>query len=953
MLALAALPYGASGGWSGGGINELAYRLTYVQVARQDLPAGFDKYEYNAGSGVYKLAQYDEFIIPPGVSRAGQRQRHDRIELVFSVRYPCDHHTKAQIEQMARVGSPCEPRKQVEQNLGTKEYPLRPAVPIGDIAAIKDVEHTYCKSGGPSSRYIPFGIAIGDILVTGHIIGDAASYGTCPIVKPVPSREELFGVLQTLANNLRKYVGKIPPLTGQKGQPRTQPAPPPSPAEAPAATEPTPGRESAPSRPAPATGWRPGATPEAQAPPGRYADAETPTEPAGSRIVSPAEAAGAAIAVGTLAGMGALLMLWANGIGWREVAEGARDVFGQGPVEVSEEAAVAEPAAAAAIEEPVPQPPPAARDGDVNEYGEVWSDEDGGWVSRNLYEEEQARRGWLADKRERDWEAMHEQDASVREAYEDWQQARAAVAQQQMQGEALEVVWTGRDWLDERIDTLMKAEAEGGLDDTRRALLQRLKAKAGEIEGMEDHLAALAELDSLADLVDAQATVYFTPTYTYTDAVVDTVVQAGAAALDATVTRGYASATVSTALRTRDALREGASVSEALYEGGKAGAIDLAFGKVMNYFGGKGGIQPRGGGGAVSTAAKEGIEEAEQAVLRSGAQIRREMADTLEGFEKNITRVDGKLQNKLDDVLEMQRDPQKVRYLKKYGSAEAQKSYNNTLRQGVYKPHDRALVQRIKEANPELANKKVMVSEIRTPGKKASPINTDRDFRVLYRDDKGQWLELPKEKWEQDSHEIFSKLTGYDPKKCPPHLEDDAARQQWWAEQHDHTPTDKFHEEASVDYSRQIIDANGRRIRVDKPTVAELKEIADNPDFVMKSGQPAVKLKDPDYFGDMFNEKIQTNLRKGNSYEAIAQAKKGVETLDKVRSAYQKQGLGVGEVSDELKQAMTLIQKSELDVIPDPAELAKLNKDLNALGIRGLDDFGRKLGGQLKSLKLA
>lgn len=97
---------------------------------------------------------------------------------------------------------------------------------------------------------------------------------------------------------------------------------------------------------------------------------EQPQDP-DADLPTPAETAAASVASGLLMGVGAWLFGKANGVGLGEVAG----------------------------EVAVPFEEPAHRDGEVKaDTGEVWSAEDGGWVSENLYQQEQQRRGWLPRK---------------------------------------------------------------------------------------------------------------------------------------------------------------------------------------------------------------------------------------------------------------------------------------------------------------------------------------------------------------------------------------------------------------------------------------------------------------------------------------------------------------------------------------------------------------------------
>ena len=376
----------------------------------------------------------------------------------------------------------------------------------------------------------------------------------------------------------------------------------------------------------------------------------------------------------------------------------------------------------------------------------------------------------------------------------------------------------------------------------------------------------------------------------------------------------------------------------------------------------------------VKTLVRQGTDNAGDSVPVKVPEIRN-LDDKIGKIRKNAVEVDGKPYADVDDVLELQRNPQGVRRLKNLETPETQAAFNNTLHEKVYKPHDLELEKSVRDTRIEELKAKypdceievdVKVDDFRTPGKPAHSINTDRDFRVLedvtIRDADGNVVktikktEVPKETWESKHHDIFAEKTGFDPSKCPDNLST-AEQKKWWAEKHGQAGTDKFHVEASRDYSDQVLDTStGTRQVVDPSdiTASKLKKIADDPLHGFKPGGETVKLEDPGGFGEMFREKVDIEVRRGNPYEAVAQAKKGVETLDKVRAAYVKQGLEVGKLPDNFTNAMELIEKSNLPVHPDPSDLARLNKDLGDLGFKGgLSDFSGKLGGQFESLKFA
>ena len=160
------------------------------------------------------------------------------------------------------------------------------------------------------------------------------------------------------------------------------------------------------------------------------------------------------------------------------------------------------------------------------------------------------------------------------------------------------------------------------------------------------------------------------------------------------------------------------------------------------------------------------------AILLAQAGRRSQVAsDLVERMQKNLNTLDkgvhvhgsGRLRTSLTDVLEVQKNPHQVRALKQSGSLSTQEAFsNNTLRNEVYKPHDQMVLERLRESSPELADKKLVIHDFRTPGKTANPINTDRDFRVLTQNADGKSVEVPKTKWEQHSNDAFAELTFFD-----------------------------------------------------------------------------------------------------------------------------------------------------------------------------------------------
>jgi hypothetical protein len=147
---------------------------------------------------------------------------------------------------------------------------------------------------------------------------------------------------------------------------------------------------------------------------------------------------GIAIAAGTLAaggiaGLGAWLMMNQMGVGRREMLDAVADLArGRVPSDGFDDWKAKYEAMGwtyreengVAVFDPPPgygeqasaQPPEIGRhrDGETNaDTGEVWSDEDGGWIGRNLYEQEKRRAGDIAAIEERNRQAVAEWDAET------------------------------------------------------------------------------------------------------------------------------------------------------------------------------------------------------------------------------------------------------------------------------------------------------------------------------------------------------------------------------------------------------------------------------------------------------------------------------------------------------------------------------------------------------------
>ncbi|MDP3689480.1 hypothetical protein [Bradyrhizobium sp.] len=614
------------------------------------------------------------------------------------------------------------------------------------------------------------------------------------------------------------------------------------------------------------------------------------------------------------------------------------------------------------VSETPPAPPPLPRDGDVNAHGEVWSDYSHGYVGRNTYEQDKASQAWLADKAKSDLADMQRPDEDVAEL-------QRKIAATRRQGAEMRTYFKARD---ELLGALGGQRGREGvdalLDEPRSGLFDELSDRLLTTPADNDYRRGLEGLLPLADVIGNQMRPGYTPTYTYKDAAQDTLLQSGAAALDAILTKGWASSAVGSSLAMRDAARAGGGVLDIATAGVKSAVTDVLFGKAIHYGAGYAGEAWRAGKNAVAGVADSGADLLAQASRRS-----RVATDLVEKMRENLATLDkgvhydgsGRLRASLTDVLEVQKNPHQVRALKQSGSLSTQEAFNHTLRNEVYKPHDQMLLERLRQSSPELADKKLVVHDFRTPGKTANPINTDRDFRVLTQNADGKWVEVPKTKWEQHSNDAFAELTFFDKTKCPDGMSP-AQQKAWWAEQHGHTPTDRAFREAGRDYSDQIGDLrSGQRANLPggeaggtgTTRIAELKDIAAKAKDIAEGKVPPpsqpIRLADPQGLAQQFHEKVTGNLRRGDPFEAIAQAQKGVDTLDTVRKAYGAQNIPAGTLPGNLRQAMDLVKSSNLPTHPDAAVLHTLEGKLERLGFSDLSDFSNKLSSQFEGLKWA
>lgn len=332
----------------------------------------------------------------------------------------------------------------------------------------------------------------------------------------------------------------------------------------------------------------------------------------------------------------------------------------------------------------------------------------------------------------------------------------------------------------------------------------------------------------------------------------------------------------------------------------------------------------------------------------------------------------------VEEVMRIKTDPAAMRSLK--NAPENVRLAFNEVEESVYRLHDRAVVEHVKgvtmlDGRPApWAGREVVVQDFRTPGAPPGSINTDRDFRVVYRVPGAegmpdQWLEVPRKVWNHASTEEFAKASGYSPEKLRalaspedirtwdnfaqtpggPSLDD--VMKEKWAELHQQLATDKWHPEASLDFSDQVRNALG-----------QLQQAPANILDVKKGG---ALLRDAERLGMMYNEKADAYLRlrsalypEGNKLEAMAQLNKGIDMLRDVRTGYSRlfeakgAAAPIGTLSDRFNKAADAIKRlAPYDKTITHAQIAALEAELQSLGFRGLPDFKLALDSQFTALK--
>ncbi|HOO95457.1 MAG TPA: hypothetical protein PLH60_06940 [Proteiniphilum sp.] len=305
--------------------------------------------------------------------------------------------------------------------------------------------------------------------------------------------------------------------------------------------------------------------------------------------------------------------------------------------------------------------------------------------------------------------------------------------------------------------------------------------------------------------------------------------------------------------------------------------------------------------------------------------------EVLDDMMKNVKTVDGKEEINKGKLLEIMRDPAKVRTIQNHGTKEMKEIFNRS-RNKIYTEHDAKLKEYIAKEyklNPD----EVKIDDFRTPGKAGDSVNTDRDYRVLRKvkgaDGTEKWIEMQRGNWLNESYKIFGEVTG----------KPDGLSDLEWAEAHQQRGTDRFDAEAGKDYSDHVFNPETGEIDINQSNITKVK-----------AGETT--LYDARETGKMYQNKVENAMKSGHESEAFAQAKKAVNTLKDVRSGY-KDGMNL-EIKDlprDLDKAMEVINKAKVDVNASGAHLESINSELKSLGYSDVTEVSKDISKAFNDLK--
>jgi len=304
--------------------------------------------------------------------------------------------------------------------------------------------------------------------------------------------------------------------------------------------------------------------------------------------------------------------------------------------------------------------------------------------------------------------------------------------------------------------------------------------------------------------------------------------------------------------------------------------------------------------------------------------------EVLDDMMKSVKTVNGQEVVDPQKVLEIMRDPAKVRTIEKHGTPQMKEIFERS-RNKIYNEHDARLKDYISKTY-HLPPDEIQIHDFRTPGKKGTSVNTDRDYRVLRKvkgaDGREHWIELQRRNWQEKSYEIFGEVTD----------KPDGVDATEWAERHQQRATDRFDAEAGKDYSDHIYNPETGEIEISSNNITRVKE-----------GKGT--LIDAQETGRMYKTKVGNALKNGTEPEAYAQAKKAVKTLKEVREGYKKQDLKIKDLPENLQKAMKVIEDAHVDANATPDYMDMMRNKLNQLDYDNIGDVAGDMERSFGDLK--
>ncbi len=270
-------------------------------------------------------------------------------------------------------------------------------------------------------------------------------------------------------------------------------------------------------------------------------------------------------------------------------------------------------------------------------------------------------------------------------------------------------------------------------------------------------------------------------------------------------------------------------------------------------------------------------------------------------------------------------------------------------------------------------NQRLRMDTFSTPGAEGKSLGADRDARlVLDTVDPAtgrivDTTEVPRKFWEDQAYKDFhdhttrlAKAAGKDitPENYPrvfrriEHLQylkgqglsDEQIAHRAWAEEHNQLFTDAEHVEASADNADQVV-------RFDRTPDGELQvQRGQGRSNILDAQSGAAPLKDAEGYRRMWQEKSEFYVREIPS-EAVAQSQKGIAEYLKLRQGYQVRNMEPPPIRPNVANAMEVIIKAPTGVDATPAEMARVQQELQGLGFRDMGDAMTKIAHQNELLK--